>query len=416
MGTGNKYIKVNLYSLLFGLLGVMPVVDSVSGAFHESYPIGQIYRIIFFVYILFLLMKNSRNDFLTLVVAFFLFIGIQIVISISGGYIAKSIQDTIKLFTPIFMISLFQVLLKKGKIKGKSVFNLLDLWSVIYPLLIIVPSALGLSSTSYGDNVGFKGFFYATNEISFIMSSLVLYRFYRLSKELNSKSLIVLALNVVCLLLMGTKTGYASIAVGSLLFVITVLKTRKSNKKFKAIIILIAVAVVVVLLHNRIIDMTFKIFERWFYQRQLSYSTIDFLFSMRLRRLSNVFATFVDGLYFLFGWGFGAELGGMGNVEMDFIDLLLKTGIVGFLYVFIFYYYKVKSVLKNNSWGALIIIWSFALAFGAGHVLFYGQSGMMLALNVILATLILQAVKSGKNRKENEVLRIKNYCVYSHIQ
>lgn len=46
--------------------------------------------------------------------------------------------------------------------------------------------------------------------------------------------------------------------------------------------------------------------------------------------------------------------------------------------------------------GVAIIIWSLALSFGAGHVLFYGQSGMMLAANIILAYEIKSQTQNRK--------------------
>ena len=165
---------------------------------------------------------------------------------------------------------------------------------------------------------------------------------------------------------------------------------------------------------NRIAAMTAGIFERWLYQRQLSYSTTDFLFSMRLRRLQDAFTTFFNGMYLPFGWGFGGELNGMENIEMDFIDLLLETGIVGFVYVLAFYGRKVKNILKSNLWSAVIVLWSFLLSFGAGHVLFYGQSGMMLALNIVYASLISKA-KKRKSREENEIVRSQNHSVYRYV-
>ena len=83
------------------------------------------------------------------------------------------------------------------------------------------------------------------------------------------------------------------------------------------------------------------------------------------------------------GWGFAGEANGFPNMEMDFLDLLFRTGLVGFCIVCMFYVRKFCDVSKKSLWGALIIIWSIALSFGAGHVLFYGQSGMMLAFNYI---------------------------------
>lgn len=379
---------INIYSLIFIFLYVMPFVDSLSGAFHDEYPIGQIFRLMFFVLLLFFLLKVSKRKFGLFFCSFLLFILLQVVASFPDAYLYKSIQDTIKLFTPMGMIVLFQCLITKRIISKHIIFDLLDWWSVIYPLLIIIPSILGLSSSAYDSSVGYKGFFYAINEISFIMSSLVISRFFILSIKLSFSSLIILGIDTICLILMGTKTGYASIIVGSIIFGIYFFKERNIRRIYKYLVVLGFVFLFILLFQNAIISMVSGIVNRWVFQRQISNSTIDFLFSMRLRRLKDAFDSFLHGSFILFGWGFGGELGGMINVEMDFIDLLLRTGILGFSFVVLFYWGKVRTTIKHSIWGGVIVGWSFALSFGAGHVLFYGQSGMMLAMNIIYSSLI----------------------------
>ena len=155
----------------------MPLVDSMSGAFHDVYPIGQIYRIVMFIYMFILLARNSRKEFLHVLIPFMMFIVIQYMIS--SGYRTKSIQDVVKLFTPIIAINLLKILLNKREINKKSIFRVLNVWSIAYPLLIIIPGILGLGENAYA-GIGWKGYFYAVNEISFIMSSLVMYRTWRL--------------------------------------------------------------------------------------------------------------------------------------------------------------------------------------------------------------------------------------------
>ena len=410
-----KYSKINNYNLLLGLLYLMPIVDSISGLFHDIYPVGQIYRIIYFAYMIFLLMGNSRKIARRLMIALFAFLLIQTFVSVSGGYVVKSIQDTIKLFTPILMISLFQNLLSKGRIRGESFFHLFEVWSILYPLLIIVPSALGINTYAYNDSVGWKGFFFAINEISFIISSLVIYRFYKLSQEINMRNLGLLGLSVICLIGMGTKTGYASVAVGIIALGIFFLKEKVASKKLRIIGISFLVVIVVFLVRDRVVEMTTSIFERWLYQRQISYSTTDFLFSMRLRRIGTAFSEFLEGFHLLFGWGFGGELAGKPNIEMDFLDLLFRTGLFGCIYVVGFYFQKIKKILGKSMWSTLIVIWSFALAFGAGYVLFYGQSGMMLALNIIISSLIVESIKKKKGENKDESNRKQNMYISSYV-
>lgn len=379
-------VKVTLYSILLALYWIMPFLDSISGAFHDIYPIGQFYRIILFIYILVLLAKNSKKKFTWIIVSFFVFMLIQGMISTS--YLVKSMQDVIKLFIPITTITLFNVLIKRRKIEKEKIFKLLNQWSAIYPLLIIIPGILGIGINAYDGTVGWKGFFYAVNEISFIMSSLVMYLFWKLYKEINIKTIVLLSLNCMCVLLIGTKTGYATIGLFGLIFLISSIKERNLQKQLRVWCLVISVIILAFIEYSKIQELTAGIFERWKYQQMLSYSTTDFLFSMRLRRLKNATIIFTNGFYLIFGWGFGGEQVGFPNMEMDFLDLLFRTGLVGFCCICIYYCIKLRIISKKNIWGMLILLWSFALSFGAGHVLFYGQSGVMFAINFIYTSLI----------------------------
>lgn len=400
----------NIYSLIFVFLYLMPFVDSLSGAFHDKYPIGQVYRFLFFIVTLCLLLCVSSRVFGLIVSSFCIFVMLQIIVSFSGGYVIKSIQDTIKLFTPIVLISLLQISIKKKKIHCDSIFVLLDFWSLVYPLLIIIPYALGLGVNAYDNSVGAKGFFYAINEISFILSSLVLYRFYVLANRLTISAVFIMGMDVLCLLMMGTKTGYATVVVGSLVLFWNILKERNCRKIYKNIVFISVSLILILFLSKRLLLLFSSIFDRWSYQRYLSNSTLDFLFSMRLRRLSEAFRSFFDDFYFLFGWGLGGELAGKINVEMDFIDLLLRTGALGFCFVFILYFFYVKKVFGRSLWGTIIVMWSFALSFGAGHVLFYGQSGMMLAINIVYSIVIAEQNQILKNKKKH-VYDGSNKCI-----
>lgn len=375
-------IKYNDAIIVTSLYAIMPIVDSLSGAFHDSIPIGQFYRSCVFLYILFVLGKYSRLGLKQVLIPFVIFLVAQTIVGPS--YASKSIQDVIKLFTPISTVVMFEVLSVRDD-KCISIFNkIMDYWSVIYPLLILIPGLLGYGINAYEGTTGFKGFFYAVNEISFIMSSIVMYLFWRLKKSPNLKNALILCINCLTVFLMGTKTGYATVGLFAVIFVLS-LFNKNTKKNFLKLIVMIIGAVIVLLLnYQRLINMISSILERWFFQRQLSTSAADFLFSMRLRRLQDSVDTFLSQPYYLFtGWGFGGELSGFPNMEMDFLDLLFRTGILGFVYIVIFYGKRVLKAFRHNRFGFIVLLWSIALSFGAGHVLFYGQSGMALAVNFI---------------------------------
>lgn len=399
--------KINLCSLLIGLIGIMPIVDTVSGALHDSLPVGQMYRIGLFVYIVFLLMKKSQKDFLPLMGLFLWFVVEQATVSAAGGYIAKSIQDTVKLFCPIMGIVLLHRLIQKRKIETECILSVFNIWCVLYPILIIVPGLLSIGNAAYDGTVGWKGLFYAVNEISFIISTLIMYCFWKLKKCPSMRNVIELALNCYCIIRMGTKTGYATIALFGVIFLFSFWNSRNTKKSFELLALILIAALVVILNMNRILAAAGGIFERWQYQRSLSYTTVDFLFSMRLRRLSDALNIFLGKGYFLLGWGFGGELAGYPNMEMDFLDILFRTGLAGFVLVFGFYLYVMIRAAKTSKRGMFMLLWELALSFGAGHVLFYGQSGMMLALICVFAVDICKD-RSGKHLVVRHVSSEKN--------
>lgn len=370
--------KLTDLSLLVGIYMMMPIVDSFSGFFHEELPIGQVYRSFICIYVFFLLAKYEAKEFGRIFIAFVGFLGMQMIVS--GDYILESFQGVMKLFIPISTLSLFLTLYKKKKIEKNVIENIISFWSVLYPLLIIIPGMLGLGVNAYDEQTGWKGFFYATNEIAFIIVCLTMCQYYKLSKELNIRDVVILSLNAFAALMMGTKAGYLTLACFALFLVGSYLKKRNLNKQLKLWMGICIIVVVVICNIDVLQGMVRGILERWKYQRGFSVSIIDFMFSHRLRRYQNAISIFFSGVYPITGWGMCGDLLGFPNMEMDFFDIMFKTGIPGAIYVLSFYANKIIYVSKKNMWGWIIDCWAFMFCFAAGHVLFYGQSGMMLAI------------------------------------
>lgn len=385
-------------SLLLVLFLIMPIVDSLSGLFHEQYPIGQIYRLVLFAIMFFLLLKISQRDFLNVFLAFCAFFICQILIS--DGYVEKSIQDVVKLFTPIVSITLFFKMLENKRISLQEITNIFNKWSVMYPILILVPGLFGIGVNAYEGTIGWKGFFYATNEISFILSCLTMYQFWNLKNGIKFKNLVLVLLNSITIFFMGTKTGYATIILFAGLFLFSAFRAKMGNQKIKLLLLLLICVSAFPLVFDEMQGMVKDIIERWDYQRNVnSYSTIDFLFSHRLRRFDRAFEIFLNDKvwYPIIGWGFGAELLGFPNMEMDFFDVLFRTGVLGFVYIVGFYAKCVWNFGKTNFWKSMMLLWALALSLGAGHVIFYGQSGMMLAMFFTLVSQIEKVKSENKN-------------------
>lgn len=393
----HKASRLSCVDFLVFLILIMPFVDSFSGAFHDLYPIGQIYRSIFFSYMLFMVMRHSKREFMKIGIPFSVFAIVQMLISID---MQKSAQDIVKLFTPIILIRLMLILIDGKKLEINNVKKLIERWAVCYPVLIIVPGILGIGKIAYDGTAGWKGFFYATNEISFIISCLVMFLVWEVYKDIKLKMLILLGMNILTVLLMGTKTGYATVGVFVLIYFAKSMGELRRSRFLKNIFIVLVSCIAVGYLYHLFFDEINAIFERWMYQKDVvSYSLIDFLTSHRLRRFQAAWNSFIHGeiWYIPFGCGFGAELGGFENMEMDWIDILFRTGFLGTSFIIAFYLRCFLHISRNNFWGFVIMLWIFFLSFGAGHVLFYGQSGMMLGIMVVMCYLI--QIDNKKNIK-----------------
>lgn len=361
------------------LIAVMPFIDTLNGMFQAALPIGQLYRMLIFMVLLIEYASFGRKKILNFLVIFLAFCIMQVLVGFS--YCKKSISDTFKLFLPILIMLVFKEKLIRKYITQNDIWMLLDFWSWIYPVLIIGPNLLGMGIAAYDGDTGAKGFFYAVNEISFIESSLIMYSTYRLSQRIHWKRIFLLFSNCLCILLMGTKTGYATILMFFMIYFFVSLRKKKMNvfiKNFFFLLLILFGALGGAWIFREQIS---AIFERWLWQRKfVSTSVLDFLLSNRMRRWEGALRTFLNGGYVLFGWGFGGELAGFANMEMDWFDLLFRTGIIGFLSIVSFYSWYFKKYVDKSLFSISIIFWSIILSFGAGHVLFYGQSGMMLAI------------------------------------
>ena len=91
----------------------MPIVDTISGALHDMVPVGQVYRFFLLILMLVILAQNSQKKFAIVSTMLLLFTILQTVVS--GVDIFNGVKDIIKLFTPIIMIVLMELLIKNKR-------------------------------------------------------------------------------------------------------------------------------------------------------------------------------------------------------------------------------------------------------------------------------------------------------------
>lgn len=367
------------------LLIIMPIIDTISGLMYGSFNLGQIYRMFFFLYLSILMFLLGTKEVACFIICMSFVVIFQIVTGLSYGM--ANLQQVFKLFIPMEMVMIYAIQKSKKIVKKEDIEKVIDGWAILYPLTILVPYVLGMNVSSYDGSIGVKGFYYATNEISFVLCAITMCKIVQFVKENDLKNLVLVGLNCLCLILLGTKSGYMT--VGMFLIAYFVYVNRNSRQKYSEVTrrlgYVILALIGVFLVWNIFSEEINALIQRWLWLgANSSNSTMDFLTSNRIRRVSVGFDEWLNTKWWFpfIGWGLGGETVGYTNTEMDFLDLLLRMGIMGFLYVMTFYLLMIRGNIRFDFWNSCMMGMMVIIICFAGHVLFYGSSGM--AMGVLL--------------------------------
>ncbi|MBC2173354.1 O-antigen ligase family protein [Listeria booriae] len=413
----------NIY-LFIGLTSIFPLIDFLNGLFLTSgteAPIGVVYRFFFFLFLVIMIVLHpSSPSFLTF--ATFLFIIGNLLIWLFQGVFLQNPLSWMTLDISVFVKYFLWVLIPYYIYQRKDVFQIIGfdklfLWiSILFTLELLIPYLLGVGTHTYtASDAGYKGFFYAQNDVSYAFIILITLTGAQLLKEIRKKSkwmLPLLALyigNIFCLLLIGTKTGVVYGATVTIYILIKLISGRHSRSLLQQIFIWLASLFAIFLLAYRgiqyAIDMLAGTVERmtYFYHlyngdlvRLLSSSRSDFFEGGANAFLNDPHLNFT----LLFGQGFEYRLenfGRLGLIEMDFFDAFFGLGIIGILLLTLVLGYYVWVALQkgNRSIYSFVLIVSLLYSFFAGHVLFSAVSSTFLGL-------ICGAVLLQKNNYTND--------------
>ena len=405
-----KKRKFDLASVILWMLTLIPLIDTLNGYLlkggSSSTGIGSIYRLLFLGIIFAYIILNKINKIdLSIIIVFLAFIIVQVTVS-DSSYLSDSIGTTVKLFTPLMMLCAFIKLKRRRKGFEDDLNRLFERLSILFPLTILIPYFLHMGYSTYFGDVGYKAFYYATNEISFSICAMIMFLWKKLRDNLCAKYILYFVLNAASCVLLGSK-----IALGILLFFVFLLIAENifvANKKKigRSIAILVVVAAGFVILVNRLSSVIEKVFDRWIYNQSAAESSISFLFSHRNVYLIKGYSIYKEmGIgTILFGWGLGGKnTNGLILVEMDMFDILFATGVVGLISILLLYTFLIRKLSISSKIGWLYIFTSIALSFVGGHILFTGLGGMMFALVIIYSSIIRKEKKGQIVIKEQMV-------------
>ena len=255
-------------------------------------------------------------------------------------------------------------------------------------LVNILIGALGYGFYTYELlQFGYKGFFYAGNELG---STIVPIFGYILYKEYNKNHLLPYIARCVFLIILGISIGTKACIIAPILlaFIIPFIYSNNMGRIKQIICLIILILLSVILLGSYLEDTGIAQIEKIV----TNYQEKGFEETITSRRTeyweqekndilhSNIISIFLG-------------LGGNRTVEMDPMDIFLNFGFIGLFSIYSIIFLQLRYVYKTigcNSWNKLVLTVDLILlcmSCVAGHVIFSSMAGLYFALINSLAFL-----------------------------
>lgn len=379
------FFPLKARGLYFAFL-VLPLIDSLNGCLNNGgnegvLSVGALYRSVIILYSVFAILRDGvpKRTLVVLASCVCLIILPHVCDLINVEFLSL----TVKTVLPILCI---EVLIKKwsvGEINEAWVEKLLSGWSALFPLVIIVPLVLGLGFQTYGSGgAGYKGYFYAQNDLCFALSVLFFFSFGRVVRNITLSNVIKLLSLGLCIVLLGMKSGYFMLVISILYWLVQ----GDASSKTKSVIFSVTVLLGALFLWL-VFSSPNSILERWKYFSNASDSFLSFFSSGRIERIPQAALSLsgsdIGSTWILFGSGtlYGSFIAPYGLVEMDPFDLFFQYGLVGLAF-FAFYYgrFLICRLPRDRRFYRLALIMALTMSLLAGHVLNSALSSMVFAV------------------------------------
>lgn len=385
-----------------------PIVDVINGwilSIPKNIPFGILYRMLFiFACLLMLSGKNkidSRQLFHLLMINTTFFVMICLFQAFYFQYSLALLIDEFSAITKyllFFLVSLVFVEYPPSIVQNTKMLIFVNTG---FSLGLIIPYLLKIGNHTYSNSAaGYKGFYFATNDISYSFIMLVTLLIFQLidnytEQRTKSQNILWVSLgaDMFCLFIIGTKSGLAYILLMSLyLFFEIGVRNRYISYQLKFLTISSTLIFILLILlggYKIIIEQLSGVITRITYFYYLyDGNLLKVLSSSRTIFLANAvdrFLAFPNNHWILF-FGFGVInrmllFSRDGYIEMDFFDTIFSYGVIGTV-VFSYTLKSVYSLVKGHSSrlisrNTIPFIVSLFYAFFSGHVFYSGMSAMM---------------------------------------
>lgn len=358
--------------------------------------------------------KLYKGFSLSLIIYILFFMGI-VLVNKGSDVLFYELKNVFKTFYfPFLLIGFSAMFEKKLEIVPKKYFSYI---MFTYLLGIFIPSLLGIGVDTYEvTKKGSLGFFNSANEVGGIISILMPFFLLNLYKDNNIiKSIFSLAILLYVLLSMGTKTPLITfILILTCYFLIFLYKMIK-KKEYKKVLGVSTIFITILFCLSLLIPKT------TFYKNikiHLDYLKVDkvtdifkseklvdhFIFSSRLKFMKNSVNYYkkapliekLGGIGYI--EGYGTDKVSIKMVEMDYIDIFLRHGIIGFtIYMVIYLYFlrlAIKRYLESKSFTKkvtylLACFLTIILSFFTGHII------MAPAVSILVVLILTAKDKKG---------------------
>lgn len=358
--------------------------------------------------------KLYKGFSLSLIIYILFFMG-MVLVNKGSDVLFYELKNVFKTFYfPLLLISFSAMFEKKLEIVPKKYFSYI---MFTYLLGIFIPSLLGIGFDTYEvTKKGSLGFFNSANEVGGIISILMPFFFLNLYKDNNIiKSIFSLTILLYVLLSMGTKTPLLTFILILTCYLLIFLYKMIKKKEYKKVLGVSTIFITILFCLSLLIPKT------TFYKNikiHLDYLKVDkvtdifkseklvdhFIFSSRLKFMKNSVNYYktapliekLGGIGYI--EGYGTDKVSIKMVEMDYIDIFLRQGIIGFtIYMVIYLYFlrlAIKRYLESKSFTKkvtylLACFLTIILSFFTGHII------MAPAVSILVVLILTAKDKKG---------------------
>lgn len=417
--------KIYIYMVYFSI-GCMAVLDTINGFFlnqgTEIY-LGQLIRFTFLAVLILYLFTNFTNKIeLIVIISYFVSLIYYVFLFLFNSNIKDlifDISEISKIYLILFLILTMRIRFRIDFENTKKMYtNLLAMNSYLFPLMLIIPKILNLGEAVYSNGAGYKGLFYANNDLSIILIALFWINIIILTKNYKNENtgyfikpirkidtLVRLFLILISCYLIGAKSVYAFAFAAILYFVLVNIFKLKIITLTKYLSVFVVIVLLLISYFKELIISSLNLFierQSYFFMTRVDegsiYSLFVFLTTDRLLFVKDVLNSFylntlnnpLDIMMPIIGLGKSYYLNNYRLTEMDAVDFIFSYGLILFLVFWIVVFIDFKKFLSiDNRYSVkkpviLIISIITFFSFTGGHVIFSAMAGSIFGLTAAL--------------------------------